>query len=280
MFPYKEKETYTVYHGTNLFAAKVIQYHSIRLDVQRQLTDFGKGFYVTFNLSQAKSWGQVRARHSQVSVKILQKLGISKAQYFHHPDTRTPAYIAFHLNLKKLKYLHGMLFPLPHEPEWHHYERLWKEFVQSCRNGKKHSYDYVYGAVGSGHITNPNLIKFSSMKEQLSLNTPKAIDCLMDTQVMTFKPGNKVLTNPFHEPINNVWRTNKETLFLSEIREKVMTIGRLSRKEADQIVNRSHFIPSFTPIMMHEPPSYWAFSILYGSSELWHENYELNRGRI
>ena len=47
---------YTVYHGTNLFSAKVIQYNGVMLNAQRDLTDFGKGFYVTPNLEQAKKW--------------------------------------------------------------------------------------------------------------------------------------------------------------------------------------------------------------------------------
>lgn len=39
-----------VYHGTNLFSAKVIRRYGVWLSVQRPLTDFGRGFYVTFHL--------------------------------------------------------------------------------------------------------------------------------------------------------------------------------------------------------------------------------------
>ncbi len=49
-----DKDKCIVYHGTNLFAANLIQYQGIRLEVQRELTDFGRGFYVTLNLAQAK----------------------------------------------------------------------------------------------------------------------------------------------------------------------------------------------------------------------------------
>lgn len=46
----------TVYHGTNLFSANIIQQHGIWLSIQRRLTDFGKRFYVTFNFKQARNW--------------------------------------------------------------------------------------------------------------------------------------------------------------------------------------------------------------------------------
>lgn len=104
-------------------------------------------------------------------------MGISKAQYFNHPDTKVPAYLAYELNLKQLRQLKGKSFPLPHETDWPDYQQLWKSFVQDCRKGKQHNYEYVYGPVGGGHLTKPNEIKASNTKDQLSLNTPKATRC-------------------------------------------------------------------------------------------------------
>ncbi|RAK23463.1 uncharacterized protein DUF3990 [Anoxybacillus vitaminiphilus] len=101
----------TVYHGTNLFAAKIIQYNGIWLNVQRQLTDLGMGFYVTLNLYQARSWAQIRATHPQISPKVLERLNISKDQYFNHPDTKIPAYLVYELDLKQLNQLKGKIFP-------------------------------------------------------------------------------------------------------------------------------------------------------------------------
>lgn len=183
-----DKNTCMVYHGTNLFSANIIQTIGIRLEVQRQLTDFGKGFYVTFNREQAKNWTHIRASHPQISPELLKQLGLDKTQFFKHPDTRIPAYLAYELNVKQLRQLKGKIFPLPHEADWPEYQKSWKYFVQHCRKGKPHPYDYVYGPVGGGHLTNANEIKASKAKNQLSLNSAKATSCLFKMQVVVLKP--------------------------------------------------------------------------------------------
>lgn len=48
------------------------------LNAQRDLTDFGKGFYVTPNLEQAVKWSYVKAQNPQVNSTILGLLGIKK----------------------------------------------------------------------------------------------------------------------------------------------------------------------------------------------------------
>jgi len=93
---------YTVYHGTNLFAAKVIQYNGVLLDAQRELTDFGKGFYVTPNFKQAVNWSYVKAQNPQVNATMLELLGISKNEYLGHPETKIPAYLTYHINMNRL----------------------------------------------------------------------------------------------------------------------------------------------------------------------------------
>ncbi|NUK29220.1 DUF3990 domain-containing protein [Parageobacillus sp. VR-IP] len=269
----------TVYHGTNLFAAKIIRDIGIRLDAQRDLTDFGKGFYVTLNLQQAKSWAQIRAMHPQISPEILDQLNISKSQYFNHPDTKIPAYLAYELNLKELRQLKGKEFPLPHEPEWPHHQRSWERFVKECRAGKKHHYDYVYGPVGGSHLTDPDKIKVSYTKDQLSLNSMKATRCLSKLKIVACKPeGTHTKKSIIKQLLNHVRSLESvidNNMFLLEIRDELMAIGNLTSQQADKVLRKSLASLQLNPIMMHEPAAYWSFSILYGTHKLWHKEYEM-----
>mgnify|MGYP001496418605 CR=1 FL=1 len=235
-----DKDKCVVFHGTNLFTAKIIQYHGIWLDVQRKLTDFGKGFYVTLNSKQAKSWARVKAMNPQIHPRILKRLKMTKDQYFNCSDTRTPAYLAFELDLNKLRQLNGKIFPLPHEPRWAEYQQTWEMFVQKCRSGEKHHYDYVYGPIGGSHPSDPNKFTFSETKEQLSLNTEASIRCLTNLMVLTMKPEKKhdektTLNQRFkHSKYDADFRDNDHH-FWNEIRNKVMSIGHLTGTQADQI---------------------------------------------
>lgn len=108
----------TVYHGTTLFAAKLIQQNGIWLEAQRLRTDFGQGFYVTFSREQAKAWSYFRARNKQLSPHILNLLNLTESDYLNHPDTKIPAYLAFTVDIHALQRLHGRIFPLPHDEKW------------------------------------------------------------------------------------------------------------------------------------------------------------------
>lgn len=263
--------SYRVFHGTNLFAAKIIQTHGISLNVQRQLTDFGKGFYVTFNLDQAKSWARVKAINPQVYPKILDFLKISKQHYFNHPYTRIPSYLIFDLNLSQLVQLNGRVFPLPHELGWSHEQKSWELFVQKCRAGVMHSYDYVYGPIGGNHPIVPNQVKVSKSKDQLSLNSIRAIQCLSNLKVATFKS-----IQPIRTTLSDNERNLKNFLF-QEINEKLRDIGNFSRNQSDHIIKKSWLYPWSKKMelpLFHEPASYWAYSILYGTDSLWYEEYE------
>lgn len=275
-----DKNSCIVYHGTNLFAANIIQYKGIRLEAQRQLTDFGKGFYVTSNLSQAKKWAQIRASHPQMSPELLEQLKISKTQFFNHQDTKVPAYLAFELNLKQLRQLKGKVFPLPHEAHWPEYQLSWKRFVRNCRQGKKHHYDYVYGPVGRGHLTNPYEVIASNTKDQLSLNTPLATKCLLKIKTVVLKHEEKTFKKATIKQLFGHRRTLKHapfsgSPFLLEIHNELMKIGNLTHHQADKILRSSSMPLQFNSSFLHEPPAYWAFSILYGRNELWHKKYEM-----
>lgn len=275
-----DKDKCIVYHGTNLFAANLIQYQGIRLEVQRELTDFGKGFYVTSNLAQAKKWARVRASHPQISSQLLNQLGISKAQYFNHPDIRVPACIVYELNLKQLRQLKGKIFPLPHESDWTDYQQSWKKFVQNCRKGKPHHYDYVYGPVGGEHLTKPDEVKASTTKDQLTLTTPKATKCLLKLYVVVLKSeeraSKKFMSRDLFHQVRNLKNVRDNgNIFLFEIRKELMKIGNITYHQADKILQSSSVATHFHSTLLHEPPAYWAFSILYGAHELWHQKYEM-----
>lgn len=90
------KTIQTVYHGTNLFSANLIRYYGILLHAQRELTDFGRGFYVTPNRKQAIEWAYVKAKNPQVHPDMLDLLGFNKHDYLQHPDTKNSCLINIH----------------------------------------------------------------------------------------------------------------------------------------------------------------------------------------
>ncbi|OLO37061.1 hypothetical protein BTR23_14090 [Alkalihalophilus pseudofirmus] len=173
----------TVYHGTNLFAATLIQRYGIWLNVQRNHTDFGRGFYVTLNKKQAVQWAKVRAEIPPVNKKLLKLLKISEEFYKQHPFTKIPALLMFKMDYNRLQQLNGFIFPLPHHPNWPFYKDVYTHFVYKCRHGNPHNYDFVYGPVGKPHQTLWSTITFSKKKDQLSLNTLVSISMLKDMKI-------------------------------------------------------------------------------------------------
>lgn len=67
---------------------------------------------------------------------------------------------------------------------------------------------------------------------------------------------------------------NQDSLFLLEIRDELMKIGNLTYQQAEKILRTSSVALQFDSTFLHEPPAYWAFSILYGTHELWHQKFE------
>lgn len=51
-----------LYHGTDLNSANSIRLTGVDLTRCRSLADFGKGFYTTTNLLQAKNWAKLRCK--------------------------------------------------------------------------------------------------------------------------------------------------------------------------------------------------------------------------
>ena len=273
------KDVCTVYHGTTLFNAKVIQRHGVWLNVQRKLTDFGRGFYVTVNSGQAKRWACVKAMNPQIHPIMLERLKITKDQYFNSPDTRTPAYLALELDLNGLRRLHGKIFPLPHEPQWKNFQHSWQMFVQKCRSGETHHYDYVYGPIGKTHPTDPDQVLYSGAKEQLALNTEDAVACLSKFMVLTFTPGKrkteKTIGRQWLERTGNSTDFGKsEQQFWRAVHDQVMSVGKLTDKEANRMISKSWVFTRFREyrfMIRHEPAAYWAFAVLYHTGKLWLE---------
>lgn len=269
-----------VYHGTSLFAARVIQHYGVWLGVQRTLTDFGQGFYVTSQLEQAKNWALVRAAHPQVNRDVLDVLKISSAQYFSNPDTWIPAYIVYNLDANALSQRNGLMFPLPGHPEWPAKKTSWEAFVKNGRRGIKHFYDFVYGPVGGRHDQNPAEVTASANKDQLSFHSKIAIRCLSNPRMITFRERKKV-TKIFVR--GKTERAVLSKSFLTEIREELAKAGNMSLEQADRMLKKSwvgKHRAEPDSVLAHESASYWAFTVLYGANKLWHQEYEdyvLNR---
>ena len=166
----------------------IIRYVGIMLDAQRKLTDYGKGFYVTFSLEQAKNWAQMKALNPHVYPEVLEMTNMSKAQCLNHPYRKIPVFLTFDLDLTQLLSLKGMIFPMPKDVYWTSYEKAWEIFVRNCRMGINHGYDFVYGPVGKRHTGCNYIMTASTSKDQLSLNSIKALGCLSNLKISVILP--------------------------------------------------------------------------------------------
>lgn len=182
MLPYAGK--IDVYHGTNLFAARIIQRIGIWLDIQRECTDYSRGFYITQNRIQARKWAIEKASQPKATDAFLSKANITKREYLLHPDTRIPAYLNCTLDVSQLRRLRGRIFPLPHQQRWIDQASCWRRFVQKCRTGLTHDYDFVYGPVAARHDERVNEYIPSRNKVQLSLNSYRAVACLTNMRII------------------------------------------------------------------------------------------------
>lgn len=265
-----------VYHGTNLFSAHLIRNYGILLHAQRELTDFGRGFYVTPNRKQAIKWAYVKAKNPQVHPMILNLFGLNKHEYLQHPDAKTPALLTFTIDWSCLLSLNGLIFPVPYEPLWHVYKNLWKSFVQQSRTGIRHYYDFVYGPIGKSHNGLYYQIKASKFKVQLSLNSKKALQCLSNTGITTLSPekqsSKKEKIDPFHyRSVQN----NESEHFINKIRDEIIAISNCSIQQATNIIEHSWIsnqIRKQNTVIFHESPTFWAFFILF--EDLWYDDYE------
>ena len=92
----------------------------------RLSTDFGKGFYTTTNLEQAKRWALHKHKNTIGEVKAI-------VSSYEVDD-----------NLLDNKEYRIKKFDNPNEE--------WLSFVVNCRNSIRHNYDIIFGAVANDKI--------------------------------------------------------------------------------------------------------------------------------
>ena len=172
-----------VYHGTLKEHSQDILNRGVLIESCKRPTDFGRGFYVTFDKKQAERFARKRASSSLLS-------------------NEETAVVAFELNLAKLLCLNGYVF---HEDDI----ARWQKFIFNNRldsNLYPNSYystephnnqmqpprfDYVYGFVADGKMTQFSLLNlniksvideyiktFDPIGDQLSFHTKEALSCL------------------------------------------------------------------------------------------------------
>jgi hypothetical protein len=228
-----------VYHGTNLFSAKLIEQHGVWKYVQREATDFGRGFYLTDNLEQAMDWAHVRSLTPQISKSTLSMIGLSKKGFQNHPDTKVPAVLQYQILPLELTKMNGLIFPLPSDPDWPAAYKVWQSFVRLNRTGVSlHSFDFVYGPVSKNKVDQNGGIEFFRKKNQLSLHTAISLQCIEDLKIYTvMKPKKEDNTPP----------TSTLAAYYEIIKNRLTQKSRISS------------VLSFpSQAILEEPPSYWA----------------------
>ena len=105
-----------VYHGSKMVVDKPDVFHS------RERVDFGKGFYVTDILDQAKKWCEKHKQNGNIAILNTYSLD----------DSLIDSY-----NVKRFE----------------SYSEEWLDFVMACRTGKDNSdYDIIYGGVANDKV--------------------------------------------------------------------------------------------------------------------------------
>ena len=166
-----------LYHGTDHQSAKqlskpVLPYsHGIDLKLGRTDTDFGKGFYTTTNLDQAKNWANRRAQC------LMAKKGGA--------NLVIPAVVKFSADRDQLAILNTLCFVVENSNN-----DFW-DFIKFARNGagnhlyqSNQYYDVVYGPVSIWPQT--HVIKDC---DQISFHTISGIKCLSNPYVFTPPSG-------------------------------------------------------------------------------------------
>jgi hypothetical protein len=156
MMPWTINDPVKLYHGTDLSSAQALQggHSPIQLAMCRPLTDFGRGFYTTTNLHQAKNWANVRAQ-----------------RLFHQGRRQPAAVLEFHLQWKALDTLTRVSFVVEGALTGDYWQ-----LVTTCRRGQigdPPPYDLVFGPVTLWPQT--LIVKDC---DQISFHSPRAVNAL------------------------------------------------------------------------------------------------------
>jgi hypothetical protein len=148
----------TLYHGTDQDAATAILSSGVDLSLCSPHTDFGRGFYATTNLDQAKSWGHLRALRINASGKRKTRGAVIEMQ----------------VSRDWLGELSALVFVRSAQ------EVGFADFVRFCRSGASphrtaENYEVVYGPVAQWQgVSDPayNLFVIADC-DQVSFHTPE-----------------------------------------------------------------------------------------------------------
>ena len=177
----------TSYHGTiDKWAHSICEGINLNATEIRYVADFGKGFYMTNEFQRALTWA--RSKRDFVVFR-----GQFKAE-----EVR-PTVVKVEVDIEALMRLQGIAFE--------ELDQKWADFIYQCRkegfNHKLyHSFDYVCGWIADKNVAKlANRIRRSSVPStefmasilpslffgqqyQLSLNTSKAVWCIMKMEVI------------------------------------------------------------------------------------------------
>lgn len=147
-----------VYHGaTEVIADPLVH-------VGRENLDFGKGFYVTDILSQAKTWAELKSRYQMVDEAVVNEYQLD-----------------FDSAIKEFRY-----------KKFEKYDREWLHFIIDSRDGIKvwRDYDIIEGGVANDRVIDTveafkagQISKAEALKE-LSKHQPNNQICILKQAVV------------------------------------------------------------------------------------------------
>lgn len=177
------------YHGTTSNNIESIK-NKIDLKKGTKYSDFGEGYYLTYNFKQALEWARKRrdSYNSLTNSKCVDGV-----------------VLVYNVDNEILKDLNSKLFMFPNAE--------WAKFIYNNRSKKiksfNHTFDFVFGSVADGNIT--DLIKridddiitlekaieemnyglSLDLSNQISLNTYKAVKCLKLRNEVKYDDGKR-----------------------------------------------------------------------------------------
>ena len=131
-----------LYHGST------VAVRNPNLKSGRSNADFGKGFYTTSNLEQAKRWANIKKRREEADRAIVSVYEFDES--------------------------------LLNNPEWNIYhfdgvDETWLYFVTDCRKSRKHDFDLVLGPVANDKVfTTVNLFESGALSAEAAILELKA----------------------------------------------------------------------------------------------------------
>lgn len=122
-----------LYHGTTSNHINSFK-RGIRIDVSREVSDFGQGFYLTANYKQAENWAK----------------SIHRSEVYYNGKEFDPVVIKYEMDHNIIKNTKTLLFSDT--------DNFWAEFIyanralkKDLRNNINKNYDFVYGPLADGY---------------------------------------------------------------------------------------------------------------------------------